>query len=155
MISSTQWAAWVGACTGIAGLLWNIYAKITSGPKLRVKAFAGMVKVPSPPNKPKFLRMTVQNSGTAPTTITNATFHTYGARWKRLRKSKPSFSAVLNAYEGPPLPHRLEVGGEWSALVEQNDRFTIPLDGEAPVYLAIHHSFAKLPTQVKVLQCSG
>lgn len=151
-MNATQWTAGIGACTGIAGLLWNIYTKITAGPKLRVTAFAGMVKVPSPPNHSKFLKMTVQNIGTAPTTITNVTFHTYDAWWRRLRKVKPSFSAVLSTYEGPQYPYSLEVGREWSALMKLDDRFATLLNGRVPVYLAIHHSFAKLPTQAKVLR---
>jgi hypothetical protein len=154
-MNATQWAAWVGACTGIAGLVWNIYTKITAGPKLRVTAFAGMVKRPSPPNNPKFLKITVQNIGTAPTTITNVTFHTYGSWWKRLRKRKPIFSAVLDNYEGPAYPRPLEVGREWVAVMAQDDRFTGLLNGATPLYLAIHYSFAKSPTQVKVSSLLG
>jgi hypothetical protein len=153
-MNPTQWAAWVGACSGIGGLLWNIFTKIAAGPRLRVSAFADMVKMPPPPNNPKFLRMTVQNIGTAPTTMTNVTFHTYGSWWKRLRKKKPIFCAVLNDFEGPPYPRTLEVGGEWAAVMAQDDRFATLLNGDTPLYLVIHHSFSKFPTQVKILRLS-
>jgi hypothetical protein len=113
-----------------------------------------MVKRPSPPKDPKFLKITVQNTGTMPTTITNVTFHTYGSWWMRFRKTRPDFSAVLNDYEGPPYPRPLPVGGEWTALMTQDDRFTTLLSGGMPVYVAIHHSFAKVPTQVRVFQIS-
>jgi hypothetical protein len=84
-MNATQLAAWVGACTGLGSLLWNIYTKLASGPKLEVTAFAGLVMMPPPLNNPGFLKPTVHNVGTAPTTITNVCFHTYRSRWARFR----------------------------------------------------------------------
>ncbi len=150
-MNATQWAAWVGASTGIASLLWSIYTKISAGPRLRVAAFAGMIKVPSPPNNPKFVKMTVQNVGTVQTTITNVTFHKYGSWWQQLRKRQPTFSAVLIQYEGPQCPYELGVGNEWGALMQLDDKFTALRDGGTPLYVAVHHSFAEFPTQAKVI----
>jgi hypothetical protein len=84
-MKTTELIAWIGATTGIASLGWNIYTKVTANrPKLVVKAFANMIQMPSPPGKPRFLRMTVQNIGTAPTTLTNFEFFRTIPRWQRL-----------------------------------------------------------------------
>jgi hypothetical protein len=149
-MNATTLAAWVGACSGLGSLIWNIYTKLTSGPKLRVAAFAGMVMMPPPPNNPTFLKITVQNVGTAPTTLTNITLHQYASRWSRFR-NRATFSAVLNNYKGPQFPHKLEIGAEWSGLMEQDERFGELLKGDS-VWLAAHHSFSKSPTQVKIVQ---
>ena len=74
-MKTTELVAWIGASTGIASLIWNIYSKVTANrPKLIVRAYANMVQMPPPPKNPRFLRITVQNNGTTPTTITNVEF---------------------------------------------------------------------------------
>jgi hypothetical protein len=40
----TQLAAWIGAFSGLGSLVWNIYTKVTAGPKIRVTAFAVAVR---------------------------------------------------------------------------------------------------------------
>ena len=110
----TEIAAWVGALSGLGSLAWNIYLKLTAGPKLEVSAHAGMVQRPSPPGDPTFLKITVRNNGIALTTLTNVTFHTYNSTWARW-KGSASYNSVLNSFEGPQIPFRLEVGTEWTA----------------------------------------
>jgi hypothetical protein len=147
-MTATVLAAWIGACSGVGSLLWNVYTKLTSGPKLRVTAFAGMVMMPPPPNNPNFLKMTVQNVGTAPTTLTNLSLHTYGSRWAKF-KNRATVNAVLNHYQGAQLPHKLEVGAEWSGLMEHDEKFNGWLGSET-LWFAVHHSFSKKPTQVRI-----
>lgn len=139
--------AWIGACTGVCSLLWNIYTKVTSGPRLRVTAWAGMVMMPSPPGNPRFLKITIQNTGTATTTLTNITLHQYKSRWSRL-KDRAHFNAVLPNVSGPDLPHKLEAGTQWVGLVQHDDRFDKLL--KDPVWCAVHHSISKRPSQVKI-----
>jgi len=148
-MNATVLAAWVGACSGLGSLFWNVYTKLTSGPKLRVTAFAEMVMIPPAPKNPTFLRITVQNVGTSPTTLTNITFHQYPSWWARFR-NRATFNAVLNNYGGPQFPHKLEVGAEWSGLMEQDGRFQELLKGN-PLWCAAVHSFSKKPTQVEIL----
>jgi hypothetical protein len=84
-----------------------------------------MVQMPPPPKNPRFLRITVQNNGTAPTTLTNVEFFDIIPRWKRilyrlhLKKRGEEIHAVLNDYRGPQIPHKLEVGSEWVALMSK------------------------------------
>lgn len=58
---------------------------------------------------------------------------------------------MLNSYEGPPYPRPLEVGGEWVASVRQEGKLDELITSKDGLWVAIHHSFAKRPTQVKVI----
>lgn len=147
-MSATQWAAWVGALSGVGGLGWNVYTKLTSGPRLRVSAFAGMVMMPPPPNNPTFLKITIQNVGTAPTTITNLSFYSYDSWWKRCR-NRATINAVLNHYKGPQLPHKLDIGEEWCGVMEQDQKFVDWLQSGV-LWCAVQHSFSKKPTTVRI-----
>ena len=148
-MTMTEIAAWVGALSGLGSLAWNIYLKLTAGPKLEVSAFAGMVIRPSSPGDPKVLRITVCNNGTALTTLTNVTFHTYNSKWARW-KGSASYNSVLNNFQGPPTPFRLEVGREWTGSMQQDDDFAELLKTQT-LWCAVHHSFSKKPAQVKIL----
>src|SRR5258708_7694029 len=103
----TELAAWVGATSGLGSLLWNVYTKLTSGPRLRVTAYANMIKVLRSPGNPRFLRITVQNVGTATTTLTSAGFFLLAPRWSRfmwwakLKKRTSETRALLGRYQGP------------------------------------------------------
>ena len=94
-MKTTELVAWIGATTGIASLGWNIYTKITANrPKLVAKAYANMIQMPPTPKNPRYLRITVQNIGTAPTTLTNVEFFEAIPRWKRiLSKLRPKMRA--------------------------------------------------------------
>jgi hypothetical protein len=61
-----SWVAAIGACTGIASLSWNVYLKISAGPKPRIQAWADMVIRPTQPGDPKVLKVSIENIGTAP-----------------------------------------------------------------------------------------
>jgi len=151
-MDATQWAAWIGASSGLGSLSWNVYTKLTSGARLRVSAFAGMVLMPPPPSNPTLLRITVQNVGTAPTTLTNLSFHAYDSWWKRHR-NRATINAVLNHYQGPQFPHKLEIGGEWVGLMEQDQKIDGRLQSHT-LWCAVHHSFSKKVTQVKIVRPS-
>jgi hypothetical protein len=154
-MKTTELVAWIGATTGIASLGWNIYSKITANrPKLVVKAYGNMIQMPPPLRNPRFLRVTVQNIGTAPTTITNVEFYELIPRWKRilyelhLKKRDEEIHAIMNDFRGPQIPHKLEVGSEWVALMEQDEKFEDWLNTDF-LHCAIHHSFSKpVPTKI-------
>jgi len=157
-MKATELAAWVGgATTGLASLLWNIYTKLTAGPRLMVTAFANMVQMPTPLGNPRFLKITVQNIGTTTTTITNLEFFTLVPRWVRfllwakLKKRLTETRAVLNDYQGPQFPHKLEVGSEWQALMQQDERFEDWLRTDK-LCCAVWHSFSKRPVPTKIVR---
>jgi len=157
-MKTTELVAWVGATTGLASLGWNIYVKLTANrPRLTVTAFANMILMPAPPGNPRFLKIIVQNNGTATTTLTNLEFFTFIPRWKRflckvrLRKRSAERRAVLNDYRGPQLPHKLEVGSEWQALMQQDERFEDWLKTDR-LWCAGWHSFSRRPVPTKIVR---
>lgn len=157
-VQTTDLVAWIGASTGVASLGWNIYAKITANrPKLVVRAFANMIQMPTPPGNPRLLRITVQNNGTAPTTITNIEFLDETPRWTqllcrlRLKKRGEEKHAILNNYQGARIPYKLEVGNEWVAIMEQDDKFDEWLKN-GKLHCAIHHSFSRKAVPTKIIR---
>lgn len=116
-----------------------------------------MIQMPTPPGNPRLLKVTVQNSGTAPTTITNVEFLNETPRWKqllyrlRLKKRGEEIHAILNDYQGVRIPYKLEVGSEWVAVMEQDDKFDEWLN-KGKLHCAIHHSFSKKPISSKIIR---
>ncbi len=150
MDKSTIWAAWIGAATGVFSLAWNVYLKVTSGPKLKISAYAGMVTMPPPPGDPYFLRIVVRNVGSAPTTITNYSLHSFKGLRSRFRKTEVNATknAVLTQYTGKQCPTKLDVGEEVSILMEHDSRFEEWLkDG---LWVGVSHSFGRYAQMVKI-----
>lgn len=147
-MGATPWVAWIGACTGIVSLVWNIYLKLTSGARLVVTAFPNYVIMPRLPGNPTFVSVTVRNIGTATTTLTNLTLQVYDSLWKRKRR-KASSNYVIVKYEGPALPSKLEVGGEWRALVPQDERLEELLNSDK-VWCGVWHSFSQKPVEFRI-----
>jgi hypothetical protein len=91
------------------------------------------------------------------TTITNLEFYKLVPRWKRvlyrlhLKKRGEEIHAVLNDYRGPQMPHKLEVGSEWVALMEQDGSFEDWLKTDR-LHCAVHHSFSKRPAPSKIIR---
>lgn len=146
----TEWAAWVGAVTGLVGLGWNVYLKLSSGHRIIVSAWADMVQAPSRAGNPRFLRITVQNIGTVPTTLTNVTFHAYQSK-SAARKQRAEWNVVMNAHQGPKLPRVLGIGEEWSTVMQQDARLDDALN-EGHLWCAVHHSFSQKPVQATVIR---
>lgn len=157
-MKTTDLVAWIGASTGVASLGWNVYARVTGNrPRLVVRAYANMIQMPPPPGNPRLLRVSVQNNGTAPTTITNVEFFDEVPRWNRLlyrlhlKKRGKEHHAILNDYQGVRIPYKLEVGTEWVAVMEHDDNFDEWLKKGA-LCCAIHHSFSKKPVPARIIQ---
>ncbi len=140
-LDATRIIALIGACTGVASLAWNIYTKVTEGPKLRVSAWGNMIEIPAPPGNPKFLRLTVQNVGTKATTITNYTVHTF-PNWRKRRKRDGDMNAIFNNYQGPKPPHKLDVGDEVTVYLQTDDKLEA-LMGEGKLWVGVHHAWNK------------
>ncbi len=144
----TEVAAWIGAVSGMGGVFWNVYLKLTSGPKLDVTATAGMVQMPPPRGDPLFMMITVRNRGTAATTLTNVCLSVFDSWWKRKRNNASLNFIVLNSV-GPPLPLKLEVGDEWRTTMKQDDGFDELLRTNQ-VWCGICHSFDKHPVYAPI-----
>ena len=147
-MEATPSVAWVGACSGIASLAWNIYTKMTSGPRLKITAISGMKQWPPPPGDPTYLSVIVRNTGTATTTLTNLSLHIYDSYWKRKRQKASSTVVVVNFINGK-IPFKLEVGSEWTAFMAQDEKFN-ELLASNKLWCGIWHSFSTKPIEVKV-----
>ena len=97
--------------------------------------------MPPPPGDPYLLRIIVRNVGTAPTTITNYTLHSFEGFWSKVRRSESNAAkfAVISAYSGNQCPAKLNVGEEVSILVEHDQRFDEWLQED--VWVGVSHSF--------------
>ena len=149
-MSWTQVGAGVGSLTGIASLCWNIYLKLSSGPKLSIQAFAGMVKRPAPQDDPTFLKVVIRNTGTTQTTLTNYALYQYATKKRRFKKQFPEFSAVLNIYEGAVAPYKLGVGEEAMIAMRQNADFDQRLHNGRPLYFVVWHAFSEKGLEVPI-----
>lgn len=141
MINSTVWAAWIGAATGVGSFAWNIYLKVASGPKLRIRGHAGMIMIPPRPGNPHFLQITVQNVGNAPTTITNYSLHSFNNLRSKIKRNEfnADKSAILANYIGKQCPVKLEVGEELRVLMEHDSNFEEWL--KEGLWIGVSHSF--------------
>jgi len=150
----TDMLAIIGAITGVSSLAWNIYIKLSAGPKLSVKAWPGMKMMPTPPDDPTYIRVTVRNTGTATTTLTTLSFHVYESK-RQVKKFKPDQSVVVVQSIGDKTPFKLEVGGEWNGYVNQDGPFT-QLIADGKLWCGVYHSFAgEKPEQAKVMDVAS
>jgi hypothetical protein len=140
----------VGACSGLGSLLWNIYTKLVSGPRLEVTALTNMVMMPPPPNNPRFLQIKVHNAGSAPTTINTVCFHAYRSWWARFKDRPSAPAVVLYTYQGPQLPQKLEIGAEWIAAMEQDKHFDEWLRSDM-LWTVVYHSFSTKPAKARII----
>src|SRR4051812_48292791 len=108
-MNATQWAAWVGAGSGVGSLAWNIYSKFTTGrPDLTLAAVSNFVKDSDYPQT-RSIQVVLQNRGSAPTTVTEMKMYAYRSWWRRWWQQ--SYIAKVGlAYQAEPhfLPFLLD-----------------------------------------------
>lgn len=104
------------------------------------------------PGDQRFVRIIVRNVGTAPTTITLYSIHSFKGFRSRFRKTElnAARSAILNEYSGPQCPARLQVGEEVNVFMKQDTRFEEWLKEE--LWVGVHHPFAKGAVLAKVVK---
>lgn len=144
----TPWLAVLGSVTGVASLVWNIYVKVSAGPKIVVKVWPGMKMMPTPPGDATYLRVNVRNLGTAPTKLTTLSLQLYASE-KAAKKQKPDKSFVIVEPVIGKLPYKLDVGDEWDGYINQTDQFN-EMMASGNLYCAIHHSFSETFVQARV-----
>ncbi len=152
MATATDTAAWVGAVSGLAALVWDFYKWKFAGPRLRGTAKPGMIGIgrgvdPSA----KYLLISVKNTGRTKTTISTLSFATYRSRWARHRLDRTAAGVVPQPITADALPHVVDVGEEWSGTVLQNDYLNGML-ATGNMWCELYHSWSKRPLLFKVLQ---
>jgi hypothetical protein len=94
------------------------------------------------------MRVNVRNLGTMATKLTTLGLHLYDSE-KSAKTLKPGKSFVVVEPVAGKLPHRLEVGDEWDAYVNQDERFDEMMK-TGRLFCAVYHSFSDNFVQARV-----
>src|ERR1019366_3053753 len=147
----TEVAAWVGAVAGPCALLWDFYKWKTAGPRLKLTVSPNMQMIPDPDPDALYIMATVQNQGTAGTTITGMCFATYRSWWTRIRLKPSTQFLVVTPSTTRPVPFKIEVGTEWLGMAIQ-DKELEQMIGAGNLWCNVYHSWSKRPVQAHVIQ---
>ena len=154
-MTPSDYAAWYAAIVATVALLWEIVRYFREGLRLEATARAGMVMIHAgnPGDRKDHISISVKHLSGPPTTITGVGFHSYRSTWhkrfqpmapvwvqKRL-KLHPIQTGISFASLNCQYPKRLEVGSEYSCLVEESQIREIMNEGV--VYDAIGHTLGK------------
>jgi hypothetical protein len=137
----------------MGSLIWNVYTKVTSGPKLDATAKSGMEALQGPRAKDpsKYVMVSVRNNGTARTTLTSVWFSTYDSWWARKRAKRSQSGVVPQPMSSQQVPYQLDVGGEYVGRIKQTDIIEEMLK-TGKLWCEICHSWSNKPVQVKVIK---
>lgn len=103
--------------------VWDIYKWQKSvSPKLVIRANGNLQEANSK-NPQTYIGIKVINTGNKPTTINWIALRYYKTKQSRWRKQKADKRGFFNELIRPtaPLPHKLDVGEEWSGLILQTE----------------------------------
>jgi len=150
-------AAWWGAGTGTAALLFEVYKYAKSGPQLHLRVAADFeTTVASGTRAGKsFVHVStdvglrVVNRGNEPTTVREVAVVHYRSAWHRLlkRPSSPLKSYSYSSEEG--LPKVLDAGHEWLASIPQR-RLLDDYGEQGHLLVGVLCSHAEQPTLMRV-----
>ena len=145
----TDWAAWIGATTGVCAVIWDFIKWKTAGPKLRVRIYRDLVRAGPVTNPPsKYLEFVIHNNGTASTTITMCAIHSYDS-WFAKMIHKPSETMIVGDRAPLRLPHLLGVGEEWTVLCLQDEDLQKSIDARKS-WGAVYHSWSGKPIEMRI-----
>jgi hypothetical protein len=133
-VTASDWAAWLGAVTGVAALGWEIVRWWREGkPHLLVRSSAYLRLTPSTDRKP-LLVTHVTNTGKTGVTLTTLGMFTFPSAWSRFRFRPASNWVMLNNAIGPDLPRELQPGQQWTCgfQVSEGHRNRDPLCRHVP-----------------------
>lgn len=118
---ASDYAAWWGALVATAALAWNIARALRSGPRIHLRANAGMRIRPLDPlhGDRDYILLAAANRGNAATTITHFLGFWAASRWAAWCRKREPF--VLTDFAGMvPLPHVVRPGEEWHGKADQS-----------------------------------
>jgi hypothetical protein len=126
-MSAADWIAIYAAIVATGALSLEVRRWFESGPKVYVRAQAGMAIVGNGIEKNGLLLVTATNRGDAPTTITNLCLLEYPNMWSRCRnRAARSFVVPHPQLEGRPpiVPHVLKIGEQWMGMAHDRSDVT-------------------------------
>jgi len=106
--------------------------------------------MPPGPGNPSFLRITVRNVGSAPTTITSYSLHSFKSFRSKFRKRDfdAAESAVIALYKGKQCPVKLDIGEQVDVLMEHDSYFEERLN--EGLWVGVTHSFGRWAQFAKI-----
>jgi hypothetical protein len=143
----TRYLALYGATIATLGFGWQLYQRWLRGPKLSVDCSPNMVMAGNGSiATQRHLSITIQNSGTETTTITNVTFAGFkcGTLFPRLFRRESNRQAVILTHPtlGNVVPFEIKVGGRFHTLALQNEDM-VKWSNDEDLYVRIFQSFSK------------
>ena len=96
-----------------------------------------------PIDKTLYINVVVVNVGDCPTTLTHFCGFTYKSWFHRLRRKRDK-AFVINTGPESPIPHKIEVGEQWSAMALQDK--AKELCGNSRLYIGVQHAMQSRPT---------
>jgi hypothetical protein len=147
--SPTDWAAWIGAATGSAALIWEVVKHFREGARLLVDVQTN-VFVMSPTGRlgevrksQNLTKISVSNVGDRATTVEGVYGTSFRRNWfcRRIDQDGLFVTQVMTA-AGKELPCVIQPGEQWTGLMEQH---VLEADHRAgkTIRLGVHHSSAK------------
>lgn len=121
IVGQIEPVALYAAIVATAVLVWDIIKWRRSGARLKGIAGSNMVTFGmGPMDNQRHVVISVDNIGDRPTTVSGVYLQGYANRWRRFRR-RPDKSAVINSglQANYPIPHRLDVGANFKASVQQ------------------------------------
>jgi hypothetical protein len=146
----TEFIAAYSAIVSTAVASWQVYARMSEGPRLKVTCNPNMrMGGGSIQDDNDYIVVNATNTGNRSTTIQGVGMHAFANRWKRFRR-KPEMSWVVNT--SPPgnvVPHVLEPGHNFMTLALQNEEVR-KTSREKLMYMTVWHSMGKREILVRL-----
>jgi hypothetical protein len=147
----TDVLAMIGAFTGSAALLWDVFKWLKTGPRVRVSAIPNMVSTgEGNAYQGKNVIIEVVNTGDSKTTITHLAGYHYDSWFKPIFRFKPTTQFVVPNPIPGRLPCELSPGERWVGLIEQTpDLIDMSVNGK--LYVGILHSMKRSPVMTRLM----
>lgn len=144
---SGQWASYLALLVSGGALALEVRRWIESGVRLRLSLMADAIEFPDDDGQKKAV-LTVENYGSAPTTLTHFVVYTYQSVFHRLLR-KPKLSGFVNTVSLQKLPHKLDLAGIWMGRLNYDDRI-LEFRNKGQLYLGVMGTHRKNPILIKV-----
>jgi hypothetical protein len=145
-----EFTAAYSAIVSTAVAAWNVYARFSDGPRLKVTCNPNMKTLGTGlDEKTKYIVVNATNIGNRATTIQNVGGYTYKNWWQRFRRRADKAWIVNTALPGNVCPHVLEPGHRFMTFALQGEEI-VKASREKLAYMCVAHSMGKRDVLVRL-----
>jgi hypothetical protein len=150
-MTATDIAAWVGAVGAVVAIAWDFFKWRFAGARVQLHLAPNMEMLPPSPlaAKGELVIVTAVNVGDAPTTITHVLGVVYQSRLAQFRRKRKKTVVFMPVELGPPVPHVLHPGEQWTCGIIQSQVLDATLPSDV-VLLGLQHAVASKPVLHKL-----